>query len=562
MKVLLLGGYGGFGARIARRLADAGHEVLVAGRSREKAERFCAGRQRLTPLRLDRDRDIALALAEHCPAVLIDAAGPFQGLGYAVARACIAARCHYLDIADARDFVTGIGTLADEARAAGVVVVSGASSVPALSGAAARDLAEGMTHVSAVEIAISASNRATAGYSVTKAIFSYIGKPIPLWRAGRWTNGFGWQDIRSQDFTIAGQPPLAGRLVGLADVPDLTLLPDRLPGKPFVSFRAGTELWWQNRALWLASWPVRWGWVPNLIRFAPLALHAQRLTSSWGSDRSGMMVRLFGHAGGRAVERQWTLIASEGDGPEIPGLAAAILVDRLASRDVPAGARDAGEMLSLSEFEPAFAQLAIRHETAELPQPPPLYSRVLGPALASLPAAVRAIHTVLRDGGVYGRAKVTRGRNPVARAIAAFFGFPPEGDHELHVAFSERGGVETWIRDFSGRRFSSQLSQQAQRLVERFGPLRFGFDLVADDKGLAMHLKRWWLGPVPLPLALAPRSLAREWEEDGRFHFDVPIALPLIGLVVHYCGWLQPAAESAGTSQQNAPDSVPRVLAG
>lgn len=30
-----------------------------------------------------------------------------------------------------------------------------------------------------------------------------------------------------------------------------------------------------------------------------------------------------------------------------------------------------------------------------------------------------------------------------------------------------------------------------------------------------------------------------EWEEDGSFHFDVPIALPLIGLVVHYRGWLE-----------------------
>src|SRR5690606_22414411 len=32
-RILLLGGYGGFGARIALRLADAGHDILVAGRS-------------------------------------------------------------------------------------------------------------------------------------------------------------------------------------------------------------------------------------------------------------------------------------------------------------------------------------------------------------------------------------------------------------------------------------------------------------------------------------------------------------------------------------------------
>jgi len=34
-RILLLGGYGGFGSRIARRLAGEGHEVLVAGNNWE-----------------------------------------------------------------------------------------------------------------------------------------------------------------------------------------------------------------------------------------------------------------------------------------------------------------------------------------------------------------------------------------------------------------------------------------------------------------------------------------------------------------------------------------------
>lgn len=538
MKILLLGGYGGFGARIARRLASAGHEVLVAGRSREKAERFCAGQAGLVPLALDRDNGLAAALAGHRPFAVIDAAGPFQGAGYDVAQACIAAGCHYLDIADGRDFVAGIGAHDEAARAAGVAVIAGASSVPALSGAAVRELAAGMERVSAVEMAISASNRATAGPSVTKAIFSYIGKPVPLWHGRRETAGHGWQDLQRLDFTVAGEPPLRDRIVGLADVPDLTLLPHRLPGKPAVSFRAGTEMAWQNLMLWLASWPVRWGLL-DLARFVPLVLWAQTLTAGLGSDRSGMMVRLFGFADGKRVERRWTLIASKGDGPEIPGLAAAILIDRLAAGSVAPGARDAGELLTLTEFEPAFSRLAIRHETTELPQPPALYERVLGPAFAKMPHAVRSMHGVLRDDGASGRGTVTRGESRLARLVAALFGFPAEGEHALQVSFCERDGAETWTRDFSGNRFKCELSQDGDFLVERFGLLRFGFHLAADDKGLAMHLKRWWLWRLPLPLALAPRSLAREWQEGVRFHFDVPIALPLIGLVVHYRGWLE-----------------------
>ena len=78
-------------------------------------------------------------------------------------------------------------------------------------------------------------------------------------------------------------------------------------------------------------------------------------------------------------------------------------------------------------------------------------------------------------------------------------------------------------------------------MVEAFGPLRFEFELLARSTGeLQMNLTGWAQGPIPLPAFLAPGSHAREWEEDGRFHFDVPIALPLVGTVVHYRGWLRP----------------------
>jgi hypothetical protein len=48
------------------------------------------------------------------PHLVIDAAGPFQGSDYRVPSACIAAAIPYLDLADARDFVCGIGALDSE----------------------------------------------------------------------------------------------------------------------------------------------------------------------------------------------------------------------------------------------------------------------------------------------------------------------------------------------------------------------------------------------------------------------------------------------------------------
>ncbi len=537
--ILVIGGYAGFGARLSKRLAGAGHEVLVAGRDLAKAAAFCTGREHCRPIMADRNGDIGSVLAQHRPELVIDAAGPFQDSGYHVPHACIAARVSYLDLADASTFVTGISALDAEARAALVAVVAGASSVPALSGAVVRHLVAGMSRVTAIEMAISASNRATAGRSVATAIISYAGKPIRLWRGRRTTTGFGWQDRRIAPFTLADGTTLGRRWTVLADVPDLDLLPDRIVGRPAVVFRAGTELGFQNLVLWLASWPVRWRWLGSLRGASSWLLPLQRFTRSLGTDRSGMVVRVFGLVGERRVERRWTLIASGGDGPEIPVLAASLIAQRIDAGIVDPGARDAGMSLALEDFAAPFAALSIRHEVAEFDQVEPLYARVMGERFARLAPPVAAIHNVLRDSGASGRAVVLRGRGILARMIATAMRFPVDGDHDLHVAFSENDGVERWIRDFSGRRFSSHLSQGGACLVERFGPLRFRFDLPNEGNGLRMVMRGWSCAGLSLPLALAPQTDAREWAEDGRFHFDVPIAMPLIGPIVRYRGWLE-----------------------
>ena len=538
--ILLLGGYGGFGGRIAHRLAAAGHEVLVAGRSLDKAREFCAGAPGLSPLRLDR-ADIAEALGAYRPDILVDASGPFQGMDHTIPVACIAARIHYVDIADSRAFVCAIGALDDDAKAAGVVVVSGASSVPALSGAVVRHLAAGMDRVRAVEMAISASNRATAGPAVAAAILGQVGQPMPVWKGQRWEQAFGWQSMCRMDFRVAGVEPIAHRMVALADVPDIALLPENLPGRPAVTFRAGAELALQNFALWSGGLLVRAGLLGTLRPFARWIEPWQSITRNMGSDRSAMVVRVFGDAGGTRTERRWTLIADNGDGPEIPALSVAPIIARILAGLEPAGARHAAQILSLDDYGEAFAGLSIRHACEEMDAGSPLYARVMGERFHALPEAVRAMHDILRDGGAAGEADVEGPSGLLAAMIARIFGFPPAGRHQLHVSFEETGGRETWTRDFGGKRFRSHLGQRDGMLTERFGPFRFAFDLPSDDQGLSMILRRWWFGPLRLPVVLAPRSEAREWAEGGRFHFDVSIALPLVGRLVRYRGWLVPA---------------------
>jgi hypothetical protein len=538
--ILVIGGYGGFGARLCRRLAAAGHNLIVAGRSLDKAARLATGLAEARPLVLDRADDFGPVLTRERPELVIDAAGPFQGSDDRVPRACLAARIPYLDLADARDFVCGIGALDPEARAAGVAILSGASTSPALTGAIVRKLADGLDRVDRVDVALSAANRAAGGDSVVAAALSYAGRPVRLWRGRRWTEATGWQEMKRVDFAFAdGRGGLRGRRVALVDLAELELLPALLPGLPSVTFRAGTELGFQMRALWLLSWPVRWGWLGSLAgaRRAIVALY--RLSGRIGGKRSAMSVTLAGRRGEALVERRWTVVAEQGEGLEIPTLAAELLAADILAGRIPPGARSAESLLPLERFEPLLARLPARTEIVERPLRPPLYARAMGEAYAALPSAVRRLHDLSRDGGAAGEATVTRGRSLMARAIAAAMRFPKSGNWPLHVAFSETGGVERWTRDFGGHVFSSELSRAGDGVAERFGPLRFVFDLPSGPHGLEMRLSRWSLFRLPMPLFLAPRIAAREWDEQGRFRFQVAVSLPLLGPVIGYAGWLE-----------------------
>ncbi len=320
--------------------------------------------------------------------------------------------------------------------------------------------------------------------------------------------------------------------------------------------------------LWLASWPVRWGLL-DLTRFVPLVLRAQKLTSGLGSDRSGMMVRLFGFAEGKRVERRWTLIASKGDGPEIPGLAAAILVDRLATGSVATGARDAGELLTLAEFEPAFSAspFAMRRPSCRSHRrsTSACWDRVLL-GCRKLSAPCTACCATMAQAGA---GTVTRGSEaPCAGSVAAVFGFPAEGEHALHVSFSERDGAETWTRDFSEPLHGASSRRMANTLVERWiTALRLSI-FAANGEGAGDASEALVAGAYSpcycarAGTALAGAGMGRGWPFQ---HFDVPIALPLIAaLVVHYRGWLErPSCNQMktrrGPARRGIPQATPRL---
>jgi hypothetical protein len=353
--LLLVGAGGVFGRRLAEQIVDEpGFDLILAGRNETRLEAFrkaLRGPARIA--RLDRTRVGATDLKRLGASLVIDAAGPFQASGFALVEAAIEAGVHYIDLADGRDFVMNIRRFDQAARARRVTILSGASTTPALSHAVVDRLTGGWRRIDELLVAVSPGNRAPRGPAVTRAIFSYAGKPVRVFRAGRWTTAPGWGLTRRLAF-----PGLGERLVSLCETPDLDLLVERYQPTGSAEFLAGLELDLLHRGLALASEAVRRGLLPSLAAFVRPALAVASLLDPFGEDRGGMVVRARGEDGaGRPLSALWSLAAAPGLGPYVPTLAVLALVRRL--RDGRLTWRGAGPcvgLLALEDFEGDFAR--------------------------------------------------------------------------------------------------------------------------------------------------------------------------------------------------------------
>jgi 2-polyprenyl-6-methoxyphenol hydroxylase-like FAD-dependent oxidoreductase len=280
-RVLILGGYGLFGSRVAAGLLLRDptlglahpHVLLNARHANPKAhasivELVRCKRAVFVPADpgdpaacLQEELFDASApgvLAERLralrPHVLINCVGPFQGASYATARTCAEAGVHYIDLADGRDFVCNFASSPDLdalARKTRVTLISGASSVPGLSSAVLTDMlsmaasSSASSSVSAsaaessqpvpplsarrIEIAISPGNHTPRGLATMQSILGQAGHAVQWRQQGRWMPVRVWGaegTRRTEEGFFSERMRNRRRWLSVIDVPDLQLLPE------------------------------------------------------------------------------------------------------------------------------------------------------------------------------------------------------------------------------------------------------------------------------------------------------------------------------------------------
>ncbi len=347
IRILLIGASGVFGSRIAEGLAiEQGISLTLAGRSKAKLQQVAARIAKpLQIISLNRDRITAKDLNGFD--LVIDAAGPFQASHANVINAAIAARCHYIDLADGREFVGSIGQFDAAARGAGIAVITGASSIPALSHAAIDEITHGWRRVDSISIGIFPGNRAPRGRAVVDAILSYVGKPVRVFRGGIWQSLPGWGMTHRVNI-----PGVGKRWASICDTPEQDLLMARYKPTKAAEFFAGMELTLLHLGLALLALPVRWGILSTLRPAGGVLLWMAQILLPFGSDKGAMDIQVSGiNAAGAAATARWTLQADANRGPYVPTLAALVLARKLRDEDgFPAGAAACSGMIRLSDF--------------------------------------------------------------------------------------------------------------------------------------------------------------------------------------------------------------------
>ncbi len=367
MRIVVLGGYGNFGKRICRALANSGAEIIAAGREPDKGHREAGLDAKIGKVRVDlSDPRLDATLRDLRPNIVIHCAGPFQGQDYRVALAAINAGAHYIDLADGRSFVMDFaGTIDPAARSAGLLAVTGASTLPALSSAVVDTLKNRFSHIEEIQISIAPAQRSPRGTATLRAVLSYVGRPFKWLEHGSWRDVYGWQELRRLRFADLGK-----RWAAACDVPDIGLFPQYYPGVQTVQFRASLEFGAEHFLLAAVAGLRRHGLPLPIERWAAILDRIATGLDRFGSKHGGMLVSVAGERpGGQKIRVEWHLTADSNDGPEIPCMAAILLARKLVKDDIQVrGATPCISLLTLDEFLSEFRHWNIHTQIEEVSQ--------------------------------------------------------------------------------------------------------------------------------------------------------------------------------------------------
>jgi hypothetical protein len=163
----------------------------------------------------------------------------------------------------------------------------------------------------------------------------------------------------------------------------------------------------------------------------------------------------------------------------------------------------------------------------------------MGESFGRLHPAIQAFHRLNGSHRLSGWVATDAPASSFARALAWLIRSPLHDSGGAFRLWIDAGPqTETWVRRFRDGAMPSRIRAASGRLVEQMGAVRLIFELEEADGRLQMHLVEAQVLGLRWPRWLMPTVQAEERGSTNEVHFDVRAALPGIGTVTSYRGWL------------------------
>jgi Saccharopine dehydrogenase NADP binding domain len=318
----VVGGSGFYGRYlVADLLRFTAAQVLVVSR---RAPQQVRPTDRVVPIACDLRDPRALRDAIGGSTVVVHCAGPFQHLPLEPLRAAITTGVHYVDIAEDRAYRRRVLAMGAEARAAGIVVLNGASVVPGMQVLFTELLRPRFDELLAVCGSAAPDTRRHRGPAMFHTMLLGAGRPFQAPRDGLPVWVYGWREPEWFDFP----PPVGRRLHYLVlEMADLDVLPE-LFGVRTVTFKAGSEFPMLNRLLGGAAALRAHTGHPRLEAYTSMVRGLSWVVGRFGNDAGGVIFEVTGRRGDKP-QRQAIAVVGKRDGGRIPAVLAGMAVQEL-----------------------------------------------------------------------------------------------------------------------------------------------------------------------------------------------------------------------------------------
>ncbi|MCC7383967.1 MAG: saccharopine dehydrogenase NADP-binding domain-containing protein [Deltaproteobacteria bacterium] len=353
--ILVVGGYGVVGRRIAAQLAPRFPDrVVIAGRDERRAELLCHEIGHGTRARrIDVDEEASIGPTLDGVGTVLTCVAQRE---LHLLRTSIARGVAYTDIAPRLAFWQGAAEMAAEARRTGARIVLGAGLSPGISNMMARQLAKAVGHVDRIETAILLSLGDEYGPDSLHHVLEAVTQPFSVLEDGRRHDAVPFSDGKCVEFP----EPLGARRAYLFPWSDAVYYPKTLGARTSLG-RFALEPAWAGRFadLLVRAGARRWLKRPGFFRGNRRALDCLKGHYA-GNDQFALIVTVEG--GGRLMKMTLTgrhQASATADG-------AAEMARALAAGEVEkAGVWLPEEVISPERFFEALAQLGWRPNIEE-----------------------------------------------------------------------------------------------------------------------------------------------------------------------------------------------------